>query len=158
MGRIGNHAFHQEARMTREYPAYPLPAIGVILWRGEQTLLIRRGKPPGQGEWGLIGGVQETGETHFEAAIREAKEETGLTIAPFAIVTAIDGITRDADGRVQFHYSIVEVNAEWVAGEAVAASDAAETRWIALPELRQMPVWSELLRVVELAYRQRKTG
>ncbi len=138
----------------RSYPARPFPAVGVVVWRGEEMLIIRRGKPPGQGQWGLIGGAQEVGETFFECAIREAREEAGIEIAPFNIITAIDGITRDGEQNVQYHYSIVEVNANWVSGEAKPASDITDVRWITLPELHSLNVWSEMLRVVELAYAQ----
>lgn len=139
----------------REYPNHPFPAVGVVVWRGEETLIIRRGKPPGLGQWGLIGGAQEVGETFFECAIREAREEAGIEISPFNIITAIDGITRDDQQKVQYHYSIVEVNVHWVSGEAVADSDVTDVRWVTLPELRELNVWSEMLRVVELAYAQK---
>jgi 8-oxo-dGTP diphosphatase len=138
----------------REYPSHPISAIGVVIWRGEETLIIRRGKPPGMGQWGIVGGAQEVGETFFEAAIREAQEEAGIVIKPFGIITAIDGITRDATGAVQYHYSIVEINAHWISGDAWPASDVTETRWVTLPELRTMGVWSEMLRVVELGFTQ----
>jgi 8-oxo-dGTP diphosphatase len=137
--------------VERSYPAHPFPAIGVVVWRGDETLIIRRGKPPGLGQWGLIGGAQEVGETFFECAIREAREETCIEIKPFHIITAIDGITRDAENKIQYHYSIVEVNAHYVSGEAIAASDVTDARWVTLPELRSMNVWREMLRVVELA-------
>jgi hypothetical protein len=63
-------------------------------------------------------------------------------------------ITRDVQGKVQYHYSIVEVNAHWRSGDAQPASDVTEARWVTLPELRSMNVWSEMLRVVELGYAQ----
>lgn len=140
----------------RQYPAHPLPAIGVVIWKGDETLVIRRGQPPGQGRWGLVGGVLEVGETHFEAAIREAREETGLVIQPFGIITAIDGITHDAQGRVQYHYSIVEVNARWTGGEPCAQSDILEARWMRLPDIRALGVWSEMMRVLELAEKDKR--
>lgn len=142
--------------MDRRYAPYPVPAIGVVVWRGDETLIIKRGKPPGEGKWGLIGGAQEWGETHFEAAIREAAEEAGIIIEPFGIITAIDGITPDASGKTEFHYSIVEVNAQWVSGTPKAQSDILDVRWITLPELEKLGVWSEMLRVVKLAAQQRK--
>lgn len=141
----------------RRYAAYPVPAIGVVVWRGNELLIVRRGKPPGEGQWGLVGGAQEWGETHFAAAQREAQEEAGITIAPFGIITAIDGLTRDGSGGVEYHYSIVEVNADYVSGTPEAASDVREVRWVTLPELEAMGVWSEMLRVVKLAEMQRKS-
>lgn len=142
--------------VTREYPTHPWPAIGVVIWKGDETLVIRRGKPPGQGQWSLVGGAQEAGETFFEAAIRETLEETGMHIEPFAIVTAIDGITKDATGRVQYHYSIVEVNARWISGEPDAQDDILDARWMTLEHIRTLSVWSEMMRVLELAMQQKK--
>jgi ADP-ribose pyrophosphatase YjhB (NUDIX family) len=140
----------------RRYAAYPVPAIGVVVWRGMETLIIRRGKPPGEGRWGLIGGAQEWGETHFQAAVREAQEEANIVIEPFSIITAIDGQTQDASGKLEFHYSIIEVNARLVSGEARAQSDIRDVRWVSMPELEKMGVWSEMLRVVKMAEMQYK--
>src|SRR5690606_38967875 len=43
----------------REYPAAVRVGVGVVVWRGDRVLLVRRGRPPRQGEWGLPGGGQE---------------------------------------------------------------------------------------------------
>ena len=80
--------------------------------------------------------MQDLGETVFEAAVREAREETGLDVMPLGIVTVIDGITHDAKGKVEFHYTIVEVAAESREGEAERAiSDALEVRWATIEEV-----------------------
>ena len=93
-------------------------------------LLIRRAKPPRQGEWSLPGGLQKLGETVFEAARREVMEETGVVIRPLAVVDVVDLIERDRDDRrVRYHYTLIDVLAAWVAGEAVAAGDAADVLW-----------------------------
>src|SRR3712207_2589394 len=89
----------QPPRSEREYPDRPWVGVGVIVWRGDQVLLVRRGRPPRAGQWGLPGGAQEVGETLFEAAAREVLEETGLTVRPYAVVTAVDAVNRDDDGR-----------------------------------------------------------
>jgi ADP-ribose pyrophosphatase YjhB (NUDIX family) len=125
--------------------------VGVVVWRGDQVLLIRRARPPRAGQWGIPGGAQELGETLFEAARREILEETGLTIRPTGIVTAIDGIVRDGQGRVEYHYTLVEVSAEWVAGEATAGSDVDAARWVAPRVVRALVDWEETVRVIELA-------
>ena len=70
------------------------------------------------------------GETLFEAAAREVLEETGLEVVPQAVVTALDSISRDEDGGVQFHYTLVEVVAECGPGEPQAADDAMDARWV----------------------------
>ncbi len=141
--------------MTREYPNRPWVGVGIVIWRRDKVLLIRRGRPPRKGEWGIPGGAQAVGETIFETAIREAREETGVTIRPCAVITAVDSISRDDAGRIEFHYTIVEVAAEWIAGEAVAASDAAEARWATLGEAEGLVKWDETRRVITEAAKLR---
>jgi 8-oxo-dGTP diphosphatase len=142
----------------REYPDRPWVGIGVVVWRGDAVLLVRRGRPPRQGEWGIPGGAQAVGETIFEGAIREVLEETGVSIRPTAIVTVIDSISPDPGGRARFHYTLVEVSAEWVVGEAEAASDAAAVRWSSLEEARELVLWDETLRVIATAAELRRTS
>ena len=100
------------SRAGREYPDRPWVGVGVVVWQGERVLLIRRGRAPRLGQWGLPGGAQSVGETLFEVAVREVLEETGLEVVPHAVVTALDSISRDEDGGAQFHYTLVEVVAE----------------------------------------------
>jgi ADP-ribose pyrophosphatase YjhB (NUDIX family) len=140
----------------RHYPSRPFAAVGVVVWKDERLLVIKRAKPPRQGQWGLVGGGVELGETHYEAAIREVMEETGIAIAPFGIITAIDSITKDADGKVEFHYSVIEVNARWVSGEARALDSVEEVAWLTLAEVEALPVWPQMKRVAQLAEAQYK--
>lgn len=133
--------------MTRAYPDRPVAGIGVLVWRGDELLLVERGRPPRQGEWSLPGGAQELGETLFEGAVREVLEETGLTVVPTGIVTAVDIIDRDADGRVRYHYTLIDIAAEWQGGEAVPGDDAAAVRWARLDEIDGL-VRSDLTRRV----------
>jgi len=109
--------------------------VGVVIFRGEDVLLAQRGKRPHSDTWSIPGGAQELGETVEEAAIREIREETGLEIEVLGLVDVIDSINRDADGEVQFHYTLVDLMAEWRAGEAVAADDVAAVRWVTLDDL-----------------------
>src|SRR5271168_3835213 len=139
----------------RRYPSRPYVAIGIVIWRADKVLLIRRGKAPRAGEWGLPGGMQDVGETIIEAALREAREETGLEVTPLGIIRALDGITRDAKGAVEFHYTIVDVTGESLEGEARARTDAQEVRWATLEEVEKFCGWPEVARVVRLSALQR---
>ena len=141
--------------MGRAYPEHPVSGVGVLVWRDDRVLLVRRGRPPREGEWSLPGGVQELGETVFQAAVREVREETGLVIHPAAIVTVVDSIVRDEAGAVQYHYTLTEIMAECADGVPVAADDAAETRWAALHEIDDLIAWPETRRVIRLAASQR---
>lgn len=142
----------------REYPDAVRVGVGVVVWRGDRVLLVRRGRPPRLGEWGLPGGGQEVGETLFEAAVREVREETGVTIEPLQILTAVDGITRDEEGRVRFHYTLIEVAAEWRAGEPRPSDDVTDVRWAGLEEVEELVAWDETRRIIELAARSRPSA
>jgi 8-oxo-dGTP diphosphatase len=140
---------------SREYPDRPWVGVGIVVWRGDEILLVRRAKPPRLGEWSIPGGAQSLGETVFEAAIREVREETGVTIRPTGIVTVVDSVIRDAEQRPQFHYTLIEVSAEWMAGDAIAADDVDDVRW-ATPEAASTLIkWNETLRVIAEAARLR---
>ncbi|HEY0832268.1 MAG TPA: NUDIX domain-containing protein [Azospirillum sp.] len=142
-------------RTDRAYPDRPWVGVGVVVWRGDELLLIRRGRAPRLGQWSLPGGAQTIGETVFETAAREVLEETGLTVEPVDVVTVVDAINRDGAGRVQYHYTLVEVAAEWRAGEAVAGDDALEVRWAGVEEAVRLVPWEETDRVIRLAAARR---
>jgi 8-oxo-dGTP diphosphatase len=145
----------KEKAGKRQYPDRPIVGVGVVIWRGDQVLLVKRGTPPRKGEWGLPGGAQQAGETIMEAAVREAREETGLDITPLGVITAIDALTRDKSGKAEFHYTIVEVAAESREGEPHAGDDALEVRWATIEEAEKICAWPEVAHVVRLSLLQR---
>jgi ADP-ribose pyrophosphatase YjhB (NUDIX family) len=104
--------------------------------RGEkQALLIRRAQEPLKGEWSLPGGAVELGETLEEAICREVLEETGLAVETVAVVEAFDRIARDGEGRVRYHYVLVDYLCRPVGGTLACATDALEGRWATADEL-----------------------
>ena len=139
-----------------EPTARPLVGVGIVAWRADQVLLVRRGRPPRCGEWSIPGGRQELGETVFEAAVREAREETGLVIRPREILTVIDAIDRDPAGSVARHYTLVEVLADAGPGEPVAGDDAEAVCWATLAEADRLIAWDETRRLIRLADHRRR--
>jgi 8-oxo-dGTP diphosphatase len=142
---------------NREYPARPIVGIGVVVLKPGAVLLVRRGKPPNMGAWSLPGGAQEVGETAEDAARRELLDETGVTVGPLTLAANVDTIRRDAAGRVQFHYTIIDFAAAWLDGEPVAGSDVSEAIWAGLDGLDGLDaygLWSEAHRVIGIARRQ----
>lgn len=134
------------------YPERPHVGIGVALLRGEEVLLIRRGKPPGQGSWSLPGGRQELGETAQDTARRELREETGLECGPLTLVGHVDSIHRDADGRIQFHYTILDFAARYVGGEAKPGDDASDIAWVRVDQFDDYALWDEARRIILKAF------
>jgi 8-oxo-dGTP diphosphatase len=141
---------------SREYPAHPVIGVGVVVWHGARVLLVRRGRPPRAGQWSLPGGGQQLGETVAEAARREVLEEAGLEIELGEIIATIDLIERDQGGRVRYHYTLIDFTAEAVTPALTPGDDAADARWFALDELAGLGLWSETVRVIELAAGQRR--
>lgn len=137
--------------MTREYPDRPWIGIGVVAFRGEEVLLVRRGRPPRMGSWSLPGGAQHVGETAQEAARRELLEETGIEVGPLLLADVIDAVTRDDSGRVRFHYTIVDFCGHWTAGEARAGDDVDAVAWAAPAALEGYALTREAQAVITLA-------
>ena len=137
---------------SREYPDRPWVGIGVIAFRGDHVLLVRRGKPPRLGMWSLPGGAQHVGERAEAAARRELMEETGIEVGPLELAAVVDAISHDeATGAVRFHYTIVDYCARWASGEARPGDDVAAVAW-ALPEdLGTYDLTPEVHRVIALA-------
>jgi len=138
----------------REYPARPIVGIGIVVLKPDAVLLVRRGKPPNMGAWSLPGGAQEVGETAEDAARRELLEETGVTVGPLTLAANVDTIRRDAAGRVQYHYTIIDFAAAWLDGEPVASTDVSEAIWAPLDGLDAYGLWTEAHRVIAIARRQ----
>lgn len=141
-----------------DYPNRPLIGVGVIVFKDDRVLLIRRGKPPREGQWSLPGGRQRLGEPVAATAKREVAEEAGIEIEVGGLVDVVDSITRDDAGAVQYHYTLVDVMAEWRAGEAVAGHDAAEVAWADPADLAPYDLWQETRRVIALAVEKRRRG
>jgi len=137
--------------VTREYPDRPWIGIGMIVFRGEEVLLVQRGKAPRLGAWSLPGGAQHLGEGAQEAGRRELLEETGITTGPLLLADVIDAVTRDEDGAVRYHYTIVDYCAEWVAGTAIAGDDVFHVAWARPEELDRYALTREALAVIALA-------
>jgi 8-oxo-dGTP diphosphatase len=114
---------------ARTYPTRPYLAVSAAIFRDGRVLIVRRGRPPAHGLYTLPGGVVELGETLEDAVIREVREETGLAIAPLALVGFREAIARDAAGRVERHFVILPFAARWIGGEVALNEEIAEADW-----------------------------
>lgn len=144
---------HAARRAARRYPDRPVVGVLAVVLRGERALVVRRANPPMAGRWGFPGGVLELGETIAEGAMRELFEETGVEAEPAGVLTVIDSIDRDEEGRVRFHYTLVAVRGLWRAGEGIAGDDADEVAWLGRADIvgRGLPTAPALLSLIDLA-------
>ena len=130
----------------------PVPAVGVVCFRGEEVLLICRGTPPKQGEWSMPGGRVEPGEPVRAAALRELKEETGVDAVLVDLVDVVDAVFENRSGDlITRHYVLIDFVAQWQSGEPVAGDDAADARFFHLSDLASLELWDETLRVIDAA-------
>jgi ADP-ribose pyrophosphatase len=126
--------------MGAEYPDLPCVAVGGVVIKDGRVLLVRRGRPPAFGEWAIPGGSVELGETLKQAVEREVFEETGLSVRAGEVCYVFETVNRDRDGRVRFHYVIIDLKAEYLSGDPVPGSDVTEAAWLSLDELATRPV------------------
>lgn len=132
-------------------PRAPVVGVGVVCLRGDEVLLVRRGRAPREGEWSLPGGRLEWGERLAGAALRELREETGVEARLLGLVDVVDGLFAGGDGTVEHHYALVDYAAAWTSGEPVAGDDAAEARFFRLAAALETVTWSETRRVIQRA-------
>jgi ADP-ribose pyrophosphatase YjhB (NUDIX family) len=134
--------------MKREFPEVPLVGVGAIIIEDSRVLLVKRAHPPLQAQWSIPGGVLEVGELIREAAVREAREETGLIIEPQDLLGVYDRVLRDVEKRVQYHYVLIDFLCRRLGGELLAASDAAAVRWFERSELPELNLAEDTLDVI----------
>jgi 8-oxo-dGTP diphosphatase len=116
--------------LSRTYPERPILAVGAAVCRGEQVLVVQRGREPSLGRWTLPGGAVDLGERMCDGAAREVREECGIEIEVGEVVAVLDNIVRDEDGAVRYHYAIVDFAARYVGGELAPNEELTGAAWI----------------------------
>ncbi|MCB0200269.1 MAG: NUDIX domain-containing protein [Anaerolineae bacterium] len=140
--------------MSREYPQHPMVGVAAVVLRGDEVLLVERGREPAKGLWGLPGGLLELGESVEAGVRREVLEECGVVIEVGSLVAVFQPVERDANGRVRFHFVVLDYLARYISGEVRPADDAADARWVNLGDLNELPmldVTRDVIRKAQLA-------
>jgi 8-oxo-dGTP diphosphatase len=141
--------------MKREYPDTPLVGVGAIIIEDDRVALVKRGHAPLQGSWSIPGGVLEIGETLRKAAVREALEETGLAVEPEELLGVFERVIPDEQGKMRYHYVLIDFLCRRVAGELLAGDDADEVRWFRREELAGMGLARETKEVILKGFAKR---
>ena len=137
--------------MKRKYPDHPIIGVGGIIFQQDQVLLVKRGKEPALGQWSIPGGVVCTGETLREAVVREVFEETHLKVEVLALAKVLERIFRDPEGRVAYHYVLVDFLCRPLGGELKSDSDAQDARFVSLKDLPSFGIAPITLEVIHRA-------
>jgi 8-oxo-dGTP diphosphatase len=136
----------------RTFPSRPLVGVGAVILDGENVLLVRRAHAPLKGEWSLPGGAVELGETLEGAVAREVLEETGLEVEVGPVVDVLDRIHTAPDGRIEYHFVIVDYLCTPRAGDAACGSDASDVQWAPVAALSPYRLTDKASAVIRKAW------
>ena len=132
---------------------WPKVAASAAIFRDDGKLLIGlRGKEPRRLVWSLPGGHIEPGETAAAAALREVREETGISAELFGLVDINDVIIHGPDGSLRAHYLLTIFFGRWLTGEPAPADDCLEARFVDIAEIESLPTTDRLAHFVKLSH------
>lgn len=124
----------------------PIIAVSVAARKpgSGEFLLVRRGRAPAKGLWAFPGGRLHFGETLQEAAIRELREETGLSASNVRFHKLFELMSDGSDGDRPHHFVLAVHRAE-ATGEPAAADDADEAGWFSIEAMAGLPITESTL-------------
>lgn len=120
-------------------------------------LLVERAGNPLKGYWSLPGGLVETGESLDAAIRREVLEETGLRVKPLEMFGVFERVMKDARGRTEYHYLLVDYVCRVTGGKLAAADDVARVEWVPRARLGDYKLTEGTREVIERAYSDAST-
>lgn len=125
--------------MRREYPLQPVVGVGAVIVDRGRLVLVKRGAEPAMGKWSFPGGAVELGEAVRDAVVRETQEECGLDVelVEDTPMDAYDILTLDKDGRLQYHYVLLQFLARPKQGKLKPTSDAIDARWVLFEDVEK---------------------
>jgi len=138
---------------TRHYPVRPQVGVGILLIRDGQLLLIKRKYNPDAGYWSIPGGHLELGERAQIAAEREGCEETGFKVKVTKLAGIIDKIMYDENGKIEYHYVLLNYFVEQVEGDPdqppKADDDALDAKFVSFSELKNYNLTVSLIELLK---------
>ena len=134
---------------TRKYPERPYVGIGAVIVHEGRVVLVKRRFEPLAGQWSIPGGAVEAGETLEDCVAREMAEETGFVVQVGPVVEVLDRITRDEEGRVLYHFVLIDYLCWPIGGELQAGSDVAEAVLAEPSELAEYELTEKATSVIE---------
>jgi 8-oxo-dGTP diphosphatase len=133
----------------RDYPRNPLVGVGAVVIKNGKILVVKRAFEPGAGKWSVPGGLVEVGEKLSEACVRETKEETGLDVEVLELINVFDMIDRDDQGKVRYHYVLVDFLVKLVGGKERLSKETLEIMWVTREEAKKMDMTVTARRAID---------
>jgi len=130
--------FLEVSYLKRLYPEQPVVGVGAVIIKNRQIVLIKRGNEPSKGKWTIPGGLVELSESPETAVVRETKEETGVEASNPQLIDVVNNVDLDEVGKVKYHYIVIDYLVQVVSGNAQAASDAQELRFVSFDEVENL--------------------
>jgi ADP-ribose pyrophosphatase YjhB (NUDIX family) len=137
--------------MQRKYPVCPLIGVGALIHRGDKIVVVKRENEPAKGKWSIPGGLLELGERVYDGVKREVMEETGLDVKIDRLLDVIDNIVYDDEGKICYHYVLIDYLCSPSPGDLKAGTDVKEAQWIKLKDINNLPTTKTLKRLLAKA-------
>jgi 8-oxo-dGTP diphosphatase len=137
---------------NRLYPARPILAASLAVFRKGRVLLAKRAVTPMAGRFTLPGGLVEPGETIAEAALREMREEVDVDARIIGFNQHVEIIERDAAGAVMRHFVIASFVGLWVSGEGTVGPEATAVVWADREDVPLLATTDHLAPLLERAW------
>jgi 8-oxo-dGTP diphosphatase len=129
-----------------------------VVFKGDEVLLVRRGQEPAINSWSLPGGLVELGETMEAGIQRELAEETGISVRLLGIAAVLERIFPDLEGRIAYHYVLVDFLCDYLGGTLTAGSDITAARFVPLTGLAAFDLPQFTADVIRRAWEQKRQG
>jgi mutator protein MutT len=144
--------------IKRHYPDQPLVGVGAVVFKSGEVLLVRRGQEPAINSWSLPGGLVELGETMEAAIKRELAEETGISVRLLGVAAVLERIFPDPEGRIAYHYVLVDFLGDYLEGQLSPGSDITAARFVPLRDIAAFDLPQPTADVIRRAWEQKRQG
>jgi 8-oxo-dGTP diphosphatase len=119
---------------------FPGVGTGAVVVRDGSLLMVQRAGAHGAGTWSVPGGWVEFGENPLDGAVREVKEETGITVAarvPMGWTSAVH------PGDEDVHAITLWVRCNYVSGEptVVEPDKCPVVEWVTFADVAERPLF-----------------
>lgn len=120
--------------------------VAVLVANGESLLMLKRYGKHGSGTWSIPGGWMEYGESFFDTAAREVKEETSVDVEPVRVRHVTNDIFEDHG----LHAVTIFVEARYASGEPTITEPdkCLSVCWMPLRQLHELTLFDPLRRWV----------